>query len=233
MLIHYSSYLHYSSYRMLPLIAISTLFGFPVFPRQCELAPRAVASACDDPVIDSSMTMKEAVRGVAMDCPKDILASLKLVTVRYYGFDAKLHQGQVVVHKDLAKDIERVFAAIEKERFPIQSVIPISDKRFKWDDDASMRANNTSAFNYRVIAGTMRISNHATGRAIDINPLLNPYIKGKSVMPEGATYDPKQPGTIAKESFIVKLFVELGWDWGGNWDDRKDYQHFEKTMRKK
>lgn len=37
------------------------------------------------------------------------------------------------------------------------------------NDNKSMSANNTSAFNYRVISGTKKLSNHSYGLAIDIN----------------------------------------------------------------
>jgi len=136
----------------------------------------------------------------------------------------------------LVKDIEKVFAVALKERFPIYSAIPISDQRFRkdgrWDDELSMAANNTSAFNYREITGGGRLSNHAFGRAIDINTFLNPYIKGSIVLPHGAKYDPNVAGTFTVDHPIVRAFVELGWIWGGSWTGRPDYQHFEKPLKK-
>lgn len=32
---------------------------------------------------------------------------------------------------------------------------------------------------------------------------------------------------IDKDSLPYKLFTEHGFTWGGDWSDRKDYQHFE------
>jgi len=130
-----------------------------------------------------------------------------------------------------------VFDVALKEHFPIHSVIPISDKQFRkddrWDDDLSMEANNTSAFNYRFVTGSShRLSEHAYGRSIDINPLQNPYIKGDTILPKGAKYDPDVNGTLTTDHPIVLTFLRLGWEWGGNWTSCRDYQHFEKPLNK-
>jgi hypothetical protein len=108
-------------------------------------------------------------------------------------------------------------------------VNPVAHEKFAWNDDRSMEANNTSGFNYRAITDGKKISNHALGRAIDINPLLNPYIRGEEVRPAGAIYDPTQAGTLVESSTIVRFMKERGWTWGGDWTSLKDYQHFEKV----
>jgi len=188
------------------------------------------------PIIDSRMTEQEAFDGLDPKCPDEIRQRQRLVTVKYYSMDGKIHQGQLVIDVDLVKDIKRIFALAMKERFPIHSVIPISDKRFRkenrWDDELSMEANNTSAFNYREITGGGRLSNHATGRAIDINTFLNPYIKGNIILPHGASYDPKVAGTFTPDHPLVREFLQLGWTWGGSWTSPIDYQHFEKPLKK-
>jgi peptidoglycan LD-endopeptidase CwlK len=188
------------------------------------------------PIIDSRMTEKEVFEGLDPKCPEDIRKREKVVKLKYYSADGKVHQGQLVIDKDLVKDIKKVFALALKERFPIYSLIPISDKRFRkdgrWDDELSMEANNTSAFNYREITGGGRLSNHASGRAIDINPFQNPYIKNNVVLPHGAKYDPSIAGTFISDHPIVHAFLQLGWVWGGNWTSPKDYQHFEKPLKK-
>jgi hypothetical protein len=189
------------------------------------------------PIVDSKMTEKEAFDGLDPKCPADIRKRQKVVKLKYYSSDGKIHQGQLVIDTELKSDIKKVFALALKERFPIYSVIPISDKRFRkdgrWDDELSMEANNTSAFNYREITGGGRLSNHAYGRAIDINTFLNPYIKDGNVLPHGAKYDPSIAGTFTSDHPIVRVFLQLGWDWGGNWTSPKDYQHFEKPLKKK
>ena len=100
--------------------------------------------------------------------------------------------------------------------------------KYDWSDYESMNADNSSAFNYRFVANTTRLSNHATGRAIDINPWQNPQIIKGVASPEGATYNPTAKGTLTENSVVVKLFKEKGWEWGGDWKTRTDYQHFEK-----
>lgn len=189
------------------------------------------------PVIDSRMSRQEAFDGLDPQCPDEIRRRQRLITVKYYSTDNRVHQGQLVIDADLVGDIRRVFALALKERFSIHSVIPVSDRRFRkenrWDDELSMEADNTSAFNYREVTGGGRLSNHAYGRAIDINPLLNPYLKGDLILPHGASYDPKVAGTFTAESPVVREFLRLGWDWGGNWRSPKDYQHFEKPPQRK
>lgn len=161
-------------------------------------------------------------------CPQEILDRQVLFSVKFYSFDKQIHPGQILLDKDLQSDIVELFELILKEKFPIQSAIPIAHPNFRWDDELSMETNNTSAFNYRYISGTSKLSNHALGKAIDINPLQNPFIMGEIVQPKGALYDIEKPGTITPDSFIVKFLKSNGWIWGGDWDDRKDYQHFEK-----
>ena len=124
---------------------------------------------------------------------------------------------------------------MEQWRFPIAGVVPIV--RYGWSDEASMAADNSSAFNYRTIAGTDRLSRHALGRAVDINPRENPavYPDGR-IAPAGAVYRPGSPGTFTDDHPVVCAFREKGWHWGGHFDHMRDYHHFEKpetTGRKK
>lgn len=187
------------------------------------------------PIIDSKMSKKEAFDGLDPKCPKSIRKRQKLIRLKYYSFDGRVHQGQMVLDKDLVRDVKKVFDVALKEKFPIKSVIPISDMRFRkngrWDDDLSMAAGNSSSFNYREITGGGRLSNHAYGRAVDLNTFQNPYIKGKISLPSGAKYDPTAPGTFTADNPIVKTFISLGWAWGGNWKSPTDYQHFEKPIK--
>ncbi len=183
-------------------------------------------------IIDSEMTFWQATKKIDKPLiPEKILRDLSLVNVEYYGHDNKLHKGQIVVHRELENDIKKIFSIALKEKYPIYSVIPVSHKAFSWNDDKSMIANNTSAFNYRESTGSSRLSQHAYGCAIDINPLNNPYIKKKKVLPKGAVYDKTHPAVLTQDSIIVKTFLRLGWTWGGNWKSLKDYQHFEKKIK--
>lgn len=132
------------------------------------------------------------------------------------------------MHSDIALNLKEIFNELLELKFPIEKVIPLV--KYNWSDDKSMEDNNSSAFNYRVIYGTDRLSNHSYGRAIDINPKLNPYIPvDGNTFPKGATYNPNIPGTIIDNSEIIKAFISRGFEWGGNWTSLKDWQHFEKT----
>jgi hypothetical protein len=186
----------------------------------------------DNPIIDSDMSIEQAFQGLSSGCPQYIKNRQRLITVKYFSFDGKIHQGQLVIDKDLKDDIEFAFREALKEEFPIYSVIPISHADFrkngKWDDNASMEANNSSGFNYRKITGGQNLSFHASGRAIDINPAQNPYIRRNVILPPDSVYDPAVSGTLTNDSAIVKSLVSRGWEWGGNWTDLKDYQHLEK-----
>ena len=173
---------------------------------------------------DCNYTLSEALAG--KNIPQDIKENLRLVDVYYYSFDNRLHKGQFIVDKRLVNDVRWIFEKLLENKFPIEKAIPVV--KFNWSDEESMEANNSSAFNYRFVANTTRLSNHATGRAIDINPWQNPQVIKGVASPEGAEYNPEAKGTITKNSIVVKLFKEKGWDWGGDWKTRIDFQHFEK-----
>ena len=180
-------------------------------------------------IVDSSLTREYAVRqNPEFQAPESLINELTLFEVNYFGFDGELHLGQIVAHKDLVEDIKGAFKLILDEKFPIQSVIPIAADQYLWNDSISTAENNSSAYNYRYVRNTTDFSNHATGRALDINPFLNPYFPGKKVFPLHSSYDETVPGTIIAGSKLVQYFKNLGWRWGGDWNEDLDYQHFEK-----
>lgn len=170
--------------------------------------------------------------------PHHILDQQFSLAVRHYGFDGEIHEGTIVIHEEVVDDVKDFFRLALEIKFPIERIIPICDKRYAWDDELSMADNNTSGFNYRTIMGTDRLSNHATGRAFDVNPKQNPYIKynasGQVIAcyPSDSTYNLMEKGTLASDHFLVKFMRdERGWKWGGDWSvagGRIDYQHFEK-----
>jgi peptidoglycan L-alanyl-D-glutamate endopeptidase CwlK len=181
--------------------------------------------ADDGVIVDSAMDFAEAVAGTA--APPEVLEALCLLDVRYCGFDGSRRRGQLVVHRELAAEIGEIFSRMERWGFPIGSAVPVV--RYGWSDEASMAADNTSAFNYRHIAGTDRLSRHATGRALDINPLRNPAVHPDGrVAPVGAVYLPGDPGTFTGGHPAVRAFREHGWRWGGDFAHVQDYHHFEK-----
>jgi hypothetical protein len=128
-----------------------------------------------------------------------------------------------------------IFKILLKNNFNIAKINRI--EKYNGSDILSMRANNTSAFNCRFIAGTRRFSKHSYGIAIDINPLQNPLVKNKSFFPKNIKkyYLNRNiyfKGKIDRNSIIYKIFKKFNWQWGGNWRCCKDYQHFEKKIRK-
>jgi hypothetical protein len=191
-----------------------------------------VVGTYENPIIDSAMTYEEALEGLSVNCPLYIKNRQILISVKYYSFDNKVHQGQLVIDRDLEDDIKFAFQEALREKFPVNSVIPMSHISFRrnrlWDDNLSMEANNTSCFNYRTITDSQGLSLHASGRAIDINPMQNPYIRGNKILPVNSNYNPYIRGTLTGENIIVRSLVSRGWEWGGNWTALKDYQHLEK-----
>lgn len=180
-------------------------------------------------IIDSALSREHCLHGSL--APPSILATLQVLAVYFIGFDDILHCGQIVVARELEKEVLDIFSELCALRFPIEKVIPLA--RFNWSDDESMNANNSSGFNYRAIVGGENLSYHATGRAIDINPRQNPYIKPNSdspnlILPPNAVYNPHQKGTLTAHSEAVRVFESRGWEWGGRWTTRFDYHHFQK-----
>jgi len=176
-------------------------------------------------IVDSQMSFFEAIEGTT--APSEIIDSLCLLDVIYYSFDGIKHQGQLLVKGELEDDMYEIFALIEQLKFPVGKVIPVV--AYSWNDHASMAANNSSGFNFRVIEGTTKLSIHSLGKAVDINPVQNPVIYPNGVIaPEGAKYVSQNKGTFTAKNVIVQEFIKRGWHWGGNFDQPKDYHHFEK-----
>jgi len=168
-------------------------------------------------------------RSYREDCPVS-LNDLRYVTILHIGFDGLTHQGELIVHKEIADIILTIFAHLYDIEYPLEKMQLIDE--YEADDNASMASNNTSAFCFRPIAGTHTLSLHSYGLAIDINPLYNPYIHRETISPASSPYD-KDTGTVPSPYFMtgedpcVRLFKSYGFVWGGDWDSPKDYQHFE------
>jgi len=163
------------------------------------------------------------------------LSDLRYVRVLYYGFDDSVHIGELVVNKKIAQDMIEIFRGLYDAKYQIGKMVLVDD--YGADDNASMADNNTSAFNFRMVVGTTKLSNHALGLAIDINPLYNPWIyvlDGKAVIdpPSGAQHADRTLGNLHyldHDDLCYQLFIEHGFTWGGDWSSSKDYQHFSKT----
>ena len=160
--------------------------------------------------------------------------NLRYIHVLHVGFDNQVHEGELVVNKDIADDVLEIFKELYESGYQIEKVRLVDE--YDADDEASMSDNNSSAFNFRFISHTTKISKHGMGMAVDINTLYNPYVKtvdGEfSIEPaNGADYVDRSKDfshKIDHDDLCYKLFTEHGFEWGGDWTHSKDYQHFEK-----
>lgn len=156
---------------------------------------------------------------------------LRLINLSVLGFDRKVYRGELIVADAVATEVANTFADLYFARYPIERMRTV--EKYDADDDKSMAANNTSAFNCRPITGGTAWSNHSYGRAIDINTVQNPYISSSGAVypPNGTPYVDRtrtDPGLIHADDSTVRAFENRGWSWGGYWKSPVDYQHFEK-----
>ncbi len=166
-------------------------------------------------------------------CPV-ALGDLRYLLMTHWDSAGQPRVGELVVAAEWADELVQVFGALFEARFPIQQMRLVDD--FSGSDPASMVANNTSAFNCREVAYRPGVwSNHAYGTAIDINPLVNPYVDGDFVdPPEGAPYVDRSvivTGGIYPGDAVTAAFAAIGWEWGGDWSGEVDYQHFSASGR--
>jgi len=163
---------------------------------------------------------------------------LRYLKILYYDFDGNVQEGELICNAFIAEDLKEIFYELYCNQYPIESIRLIDD--YNGDDTASMEANNTSCFNYRVVDGTTSLSKHALGCAIDINPFYNPYVvfdktgNGQDyISPKGSEIYADRSKDFAykidEQDLCYRLFKEHGFTWGGNWNSCKDYQHFQKT----
>lgn len=186
------------------------------------------------PYIKSSMTREGIGRFILTTHPeaKEVWDRQEVLTVKYIDKDGSFCEGQIVVDKALAGEVKEFFDFLISIKYQIDKIVPIQNQEYKAIDRLSMGDNNTSAMNYRYIEGTLRLSLHSFGFAIDLNPWDNPVVKNGVVLePEGAEYRPEDENTLNKNHPVVKWMEEHGWEWGGVWVDRyEDNHHFEKPL---
>jgi hypothetical protein len=220
--------------RIRPLVGVATLIAV------LTVGVLGASQAAARPPYDASITripdgLRARMIGVSWrpGCPVPI-RDLRLIRLTYWGFDRKAHPGRIVVHRWYAEEIARVFRRAYEERFSIRSMRTI--EAFGGSDRASMAADNTSGFNCRYRAGVCcRWSQHAYGRAIDLNPVENPYVWSGGVSPPaGRAYLDRtkhRRGMVHKRDPVWWAFRTVGWEWGGQWRTEKDYQHFSANGR--
>lgn len=155
-----------------------------------------------------------------------IRKQLVVLLIEHVSFDETIHLNKIVVNRVIAHKVIRGFGYLLQYRFPIANMTPIV--AYGWDDMRSMKANNTSGFNYRYKTGsTTELSLHAYGLAFDINPWCNPCQVNGIWIPEEARYNPGVPGTITKDGWVATMWRDLGFVCGVDWQEPFDPQHFQ------
>lgn len=187
-----------------------------------------------------SMPISDAVFGriygnsYKKDC-RVLRSSLRYLHLLHYTEDGRIKLGEMICHKDIADDLTDIFRKLFEAKYPIENMQLIDN--YGADDIRSMEYNNTTCFNYRTVAGSKKLSNHSLGKAVDINPLYNPYVKRRQdgtykVSPEkGRKYADRTKTfkyKIDRNDLAYRLFKQHGFRWGGDYRSLKDYQHFEK-----
>ena len=158
-------------------------------------------------------------------------SDLRYLQILHYNKEGKVLKGELVCHKLIAEDLLYIFRKLYEAKYPIERMVLVDE--YDADDEASMRANNTSSFNFRRVSGSQTLSLHSRGMAIDINPRYNRWRKGKRLVSpaNGTAYADRSKSfsyKIVKGDLCYRLFKERGFTWGGDWKNSKDYQHFEK-----
>ncbi len=182
--------------------------------------------------IPSSVWKNMQGKSYTEGCPVE-KNELRYVHVLYVDFAGRTCDGELIVNKLIADDVLDIFRQLYEAEYPIEKIALIDE--YDGDDELSMSDNNTSAFNFRTIAGTDTVSKHGMGLAVDVNPFYNPQVKetgnGIKVSPEDAiSYADRDVDFLYKidhDDLCYKLFTEHGFEWGGDWETNKDYQHFE------
>lgn len=160
---------------------------------------------------------------------------LAYVHVRHWDFGCREKDGELICNRKIADELVDIFKELHHQKYPVEKIRLVD--AYGADDEASMADNNSSCFNYRTVAGTSQLSNHAYGLAVDINPRYNPYITykngGQIIAPANACIYADRSADfqhkIDENDLCYRLFTEHGFSWGGAWTHAKDYQHFEKT----
>jgi hypothetical protein len=182
--------------------------------------------------IDSAQAKRMTGVSWRRGCPV-ALRDLRLLTLSHWGFDGRRRTGRLVAHRDVARDLVGVFRRLYAARFPIRKMVPVD--AYGGSDFRSIEADNTSAFNCRFVEGTSRWSEHAYGRAIDLNPIENPYVSGGRTSHRASVpyldRSRRRPGMAYERGVLVRAFDAIGWGWGGRWTSVKDYQHFSRSGR--
>ncbi len=209
-----------------------------------EVLPSSVSTPADTDgyfeicLIDDSLLLRMRRGGSFPEGCQVSRSELRYLKLLHYNYDGRVQKGELVCNKAIAEDLLAIFKELFRQKYQIFRMALIDD--YGASDEASMSANNTSAFCYRKVSGSARLSKHAQGLAVDINPLHNPCVKYNASggiqkiepdTPEARKYASRSSGlthAIDRNDLCYRLFIQHGFRWGGAWRSKKDYQHFEK-----
>jgi len=187
------------------------------------------------PLTNDIQTIMKKAGSWKKGCPVP-LDDLRYLRLKYLDFDGQTHIGEMIVHKEVADEVIQIFKELYDIGYPIHKMKLVS--YYKANDWQSIEADNTSAFNCRSATGSKKWSKHSYGKAIDINPIENPYIsrsgrishkaslKYRKRMHKEHSYEDR--AVLLKQDKATQIFKKYGWKWGGDWSGVKDYQHFSK-----
>jgi hypothetical protein len=205
----------------------------------CVALTPAAAPGAREPSFRGTIAPLGAARRTSMNgrswhsgCPVS-LGDLRLLRLTHWGFDGRVHTGELVVNADVAAPVLSVMRRLYRVHFPIRRLRLVD--AYGGDDFRSIEADNTSAFNCRAATGSTRWSEHAYGHAIDVNPIENPYVsRGRTAHPASVPFLVRsriRPGMAYEGGVLVRAFRAIGWGWGGDWSGDRDYQHFSASGR--
>ena len=187
-------------------------------------------------LIDQKIRQRMAGKSWHKGCPVP-LKDLRYLQMNYINFHGNTETGELIVHKEVAEEVVKIFQKLYEKEYPVRQMRLVSD--FGGNDWQSIEADNTSAFNCRRATGSKKWSKHSYGKAIDINPIENPYISRSGRISHRSSFKyrkrvrqknlhPANRAILLPDDDVVRLFKQYGWKWGGDWHGVKDYQHFSK-----
>jgi hypothetical protein len=217
------------------VVAVAAAAATPIRPAVADAPRAAAAPTFTFSAVTLSPSLRHRLYGSSWrpGCPVG-LDGLRYLRIGYWGFDGRARVGEMVVGAPAVAAVRGAFATLFRARFPIRRMRLVD--AYGASDFASIEADNTSSFNCRRATGQTRWSEHAYGRAIDINPIENPYVypDGTTVHRASRPYldrSRQRPGMAVPGGVVVRAFARLGWGWGGTWAGAKDLQHFSSSGR--
>ncbi len=189
-------------------------------------------------IYDISSNLKEKMiknNSWRRGCPVDTI-DLRYLKLTYLNYQGEESVGELIVHKNIADNMVNIMRELYAIKYPIYQMKLVNE--FKGNDWQSIEAGNTSAFNCRKATGSKKWSKHSYGRAIDINPIENPYVSRKGHISHKMSLkykkrqhlnnSPSDRAVLLKNDKATLIFKKYGFSWGGDWRTIKDYQHFVK-----